>query len=227
LFNDFKWNMPIKDSPNSDLHTVLVCPACDQMLKRPAIPDRHEARCPRCQTVLIDRKHHSIEWCLATALAGLILIFPANIFPILSLKALGLEQSETIFESVKAMYNSGLYFVAGLVLFCAIIIPFIKLVLMAYMSACLLWHQKAPFLAWCMRGYQQLDSWGMLEIYMLGILVSIIKLIDVAAVTPGIGLYSLAGLIIVTILSSTQLDKERFWRRIEQLDKRKWGRSYE
>lgn len=203
-----------------DHNKVLVCPACDLLMENRAVPNRHEAECPRCQTVLISSRHHTFEWTLALAIAGLILFFPANLFPIISLKALGLVQSETIFESVAAMYSNGLYVVAGLVLFSAIIIPFIKLVLMAYLSTCLLFHYPAPFLAWAMRGYQQLDSWGMLEIYMLGVLVSIIKLIDVAAVTPGIGLYSLAALIIVTLLTSTQLDSYRFWRRIEQLERR-------
>jgi paraquat-inducible protein A len=55
---------------------------------------------------------------------------------------------------------------------------------------------------------------------MLGILVSIIKLVDVADVSPGIGLYSLAGLILTTLLASTQLDRHRFWRRIGQLEGR-------
>ncbi|WP_293268701.1 paraquat-inducible protein A [Neptunomonas sp.] len=189
-------------------------------MNRRAMPDRHEAHCPRCHSLIISSKHHSIEWTLALAIAGLILFLPANIFPILTLNTLGLSQSETIFLSVKALYDSQLYAVSALVLMSAIIVPLMKLLLMAYLSACLLFHKPAPLLAWAMRSYQQLDSWGMLEIYMLGILVSIVKLVDVADVTPGIGLYSLTGLIIVTLLTSTQLDKHRFWRRIEQLEKR-------
>jgi paraquat-inducible protein A len=197
-----------------------VCPECDLLLNRRAIPDQHEAHCPRCGSTLISSKHHSIEWTLALAIAGLILFFPANLFPILTLKTLGFSQSETIFSSVKALYDSQLFMVAALVLMAAIIIPLMKILLMIYLSTCLLLHKPAPLLAWAMRSYQQLDSWGMLEIYMLGILVSIVKLIDVADVTPGIGLYSLTGLIIATLLSSTQLDRHRFWRRIEQLEKR-------
>ncbi|SIT07458.1 paraquat-inducible protein A [Neptunomonas antarctica] len=197
-----------------------VCPECDLLLNRCAIPDKHEAHCSRCGSTLISSKHHSIEWTLALAIAGLILFFPANLFPILTLKTLGLSQSETIFSSVKALYDSNLLMVAALVLMAAIIIPLMKILLMLYLSTCLLLHKPAPMLAWAMRSYQQLDSWGMLEIYMLGILVSIVKLIDVADVTPGVGLYSLTGLIIATLLSSTQLDPHRFWRRIEQLEKR-------
>jgi paraquat-inducible protein A len=197
-----------------------ICSECDLLLNRCAVPDQFEAHCPRCQSTLVASKHRSIERTLALAIAGLILFFPANLFPILSLNALGLSQSETIFTSVKALYDSQLYAVSGLVLLSAIVVPFFKLLLLIYLSSCLLIHRPAPLLSWAMKSYQQMDSWGMLEIYMLGILVSIIKLVDVAEVTPGIGLYSLTGLIITTLLTSTQLDKHRFWRRIEQLERR-------
>lgn len=188
------------------------------MMVRGPVPDNHEAHCPRCGFTLISSKHHTIERTLALALAGMILFFPANLFPILSLQALGLTQSETIFSSVKAMYDNELYAVAGLVLFSVMIVPFTKLMILIYLSLALLLHKPLPLLSWAMRSYQHLDAWGMLEIYMLGILVSIIKLIDIADVTPGIGLYSLAGLIVTTLLTSTQLDQQRFWRRIEKLE---------
>lgn len=197
-----------------------VCPECDLLMNRCAVPDKFEAHCPRCESTFITSRHRSVERTLALAIAGLILFFPANLFPILSLKALGMSQSETIFMSVKALYDSELYAVSALVMMSAIIIPLFKLLTMIYLSCCLLFHIPAPLLSWCMKSYQQLDSWGMLEIYMLGILVSIIKLVDVADVSPGIGLYSLAGLILTTLLASTQLDRHRFWRRIGQLEGR-------
>lgn len=212
--------MTDRDSASTQPGKFWVCPECDLLMNRRAIPNRHEAHCPRCKSLIISSKHHSIEWTLALAVAGLILFFPANIFPILTLTTLGLSQSETIFMSVTALYDSHLYAVSALVLMSAIVIPLMKLLLMTYLSSCLLFHKPAPLLSWAMRSYQQLDSWGMLEIYMLGILVSIVKLVDVADVTPGVGLYSLTGLIIVTLLTSTQLDRHRFWRRIEQLEKR-------
>ncbi|WP_051221971.1 paraquat-inducible protein A [Neptunomonas japonica] len=212
--------MTDRDLASTQPGKFWVCPECDLLMNRRAIPNRHEAHCPRCQSLIVSSKRHSIEWTLALALAGLILFFPANLFPILTLTTLGLSQSETIFMSVTALYDSHLFAVSALVLMSAIVVPLMKLLLMAYLSGCLLFHKPAPLLSWAMRSYQQLDSWGMLEIYMLGILVSIVKLVDVADVTPGIGLYSLAGLIIVTLLTSTQLDRHRFWRRIEQLERR-------
>lgn len=208
-------------APDTRAGRFWVCPECDLLLQRRAIPKKHEAHCPRCNSLLIAQKPHSIERTFALSITGLILFFPANLFPILSLQALGFLQSETIFESVKALYNSQLFVVSALVLMSAIVVPLMKLALIAYVSGCLLYHKAAPLLSWSMRSYQQLDSWGMLEIYMLGILVSIIKLVDIAEVTPGIGLWSLSGLILSTLLISTQLDNHRFWRRIEQLGRRR------
>lgn len=210
-------------APHLPPEQALICSECDLLLHRMAVPPHHEARCPRCKSVLTANKPHAIERTFALSISGLVLFFPANLFPTLSLKALGLSQSETIFTSAKALYDNGLVAVAALVMLSAIIVPFAKLALISYVSGCLLYGISAPFLALAMRTYQQIDSWGMLEIYMLGILISIIKLVDIASVSPGIGLYSLAGLIVTTLLISTQLDHHRFWRRIGLLQKRRLG----
>lgn len=200
-------------------HRFWACPECDYLMHQRAVPDKQEANCPRCGYTLVARHHRSVERTLALAITGLILFFPANLFPVLSLQALGLAQQETIFSSVVALYDSRLYAVSALVLMTAIIVPFIKMLLMVYLSASLMFHRRSRGLSWAMRSYQQLDSWGMLEIYLLGVFVSMIKLVDIAEVTPGIGLYSMAALILTTLITSTQLDQHRFWRRIEQLER--------
>ncbi|MFC6671430.1 paraquat-inducible protein A [Marinobacterium aestuariivivens] len=193
---------------------MIACHHCDLLLARPRVPPGHSARCPRCGSTLISARHNSVERTLALAIAGLILFLPANLYPLLSLEALGLRQSQTIFSSAMSLYADGLWLVALLILLFAMLVPLTKLLLLFYVSASLqgggLWRGTALAL----RSYQYLDEWGMLEVYLLGILVSVVKLIDVASVEPGLGVYSLAALILITILSSTMLDRDLFWRLI-------------
>lgn len=196
------------------MDNMIACHECDLLLTRPQVPPGHAAHCPRCGSTLISARVNSIERTLALAIAGLILFVPANVYPLLSLETLGLRQSETIFTSAMSLYSDDLWFVAGLVLLFAILVPLVKLVLLLYVSASLhgggLWRGTALAL----RSYQHLDEWGMLEVYLLGIMVSVVKLSDVATIQPGLGLYSLAGLILVTLLSSTMMDRDLFWRLI-------------
>jgi paraquat-inducible protein A len=62
-----------------------------------------------------------------------------------------------------------------------------------------------------------LDEWAMLEVYMLGIIVAVVKLSSMAELRFGFGLYAFVGLLIITSLLTGSLDKVLFWRRIGQL----------
>lgn len=193
---------------------MIACHDCDLLMPRPNVPEGHFAHCPRCGSTLISARPNSIERTLALSLAGLILFLPANLYPLLSLEALGLRQTETVFSSAMSLYTDGLWLVSLLILLFAIIVPLVKLLLLFYVSASLLGGELWRGTAMAFRSYQHLDEWGMLEVYLLGIVVSVVKLIDVASVEPGLGVYSLTALILITLLSSTMLDRDLFWRLI-------------
>lgn len=199
---------------STDLSHKIACPECDLLLERPVVLRSQTAHCPRCGSRLLNCRHNSIERSLALALAGLILLFPANLFPILSLQILGLHQQQTIFSSAMGLYGDDLGIVALTVLLFAIVVPACKLALLAYVSAALQFNRPWPLLPLAMRYYQHLDEWAMLEVYLIAVLVSIVKLIDIATVHPGVGLYSLAALILITTLSSTLLDRDLYWQLI-------------
>jgi paraquat-inducible protein A len=59
----------------------------------------------------------------------------------------------------------------------------------------------------------------MLEVYMLSIIVACVKLMAIAPLKFGWGLYAFIALIVITTLLTSTLDKQLFWRRIEQLRK--------
>ncbi len=193
------------------MENMIACHDCDLLLERPDVPPGSVAQCPRCGSTLITRSINSIERSLALAIAGLILFVPANLYPLLTLEAVGIRQSQTVFSSAMSLYNDGLWLVALLILLFVILVPLVKLLLLLYVSASLhgtgLW--RGTVLA--LRSYQHLDEWGMLEVYLLGVAVSVVKLIDVAAIEPGLGIYSLVALILVTLLSSTMLNRDLFW----------------
>ena len=65
------------------------------------------------------------------------------------------------------------------------------------------------------RCYQKLNTWGMLEVYMLSLLIAFTKLGDLADVIAGIGLYSFAGLMLVSVFCSVTLDEHEVWDRME------------
>ncbi|MEN8259255.1 MAG: paraquat-inducible protein A, partial [Pseudomonadota bacterium] len=167
------------------MHEVLIaCGECDLLLKALPAEAGSKVRCPRCGHVLAHPQKNSLETCLALSLAGLLLFVPANFLPILTLSVLGKTQTETMVSGVSALYRGGLWWVALLVALCSVVVPLGKLLLMFYVSACLKLGRFPDNLGRSFRCYHQLDTWGMLEVYMLGILVAVVKLKDMADVVP-------------------------------------------
>ena len=194
-----------------------ACHECDLLYKHQEIAPGQAAICPRCHCALYQNKVRSLSRTLAWAITGIILFIPANLFPIIKLKVLGLEQSATLFYGVQSLAKEGHLAVAMLTFLVSIAAPLLKLLLLVLT----LWgvrhppEKQPPFLAKFFRFYHALDAWGMLEVYMLGLLIAFTKLGDIAEVITGIGLYSFAGLMIVSVLCSVTIDKDEIWQRME------------
>ena len=65
------------------------------------------------------------------------------------------------------------------------------------------------------RLYLLLKPWGMLEIFMLVIIVSGFKLIKMASLIPGLSLFAFFGLVFVLALIIVTLDEHLIWERVD------------
>ncbi len=195
---------------------MLACPDCDLLLRKVDIAPGAVSLCPRCGRNLDNPKKDSIDKTLALAMSGLILFIPANFMPIMSLNILGMEGSGSVYTSIIAFFGSGYFFVAAILGLTSLIFPFVKLVLLFTVSICLKIKLYPTFLGNLLRCHHHLDEWGMLEVYMLGILISIIKLHHMAHINYDPGFFCFVGLLIVALSSSSAMDDHLFWELIEK-----------
>ncbi len=203
------------------LEGISACPECDLLLringeKAPGMVEK----CPRCGAVIHDTKKDSLQYILALSLSGLILFPPAMLLPIMKLSVLNLGDSANILQGVSALFRSGFYLVAFIVLLTSAVIPFVKVALLFCLSVCIRFKWFTDFLPPGFRAYLFMDEWGMLEIYMLGILVSIIKLGDIAEISYGIGLYCFVGVLALSLFSSAALSEDQYWDLIEKVNRK-------
>ena len=198
-----------------------ACPECDLLLK-PAQPKLGEkVHCPRCGLLLSRPRKQSIERTFALSIAGFILFFPANLLPMVGLTVLGNANTGILISGVIALYNDGMEAVAIVVFLASILFPLVHLCLSLLISGHLYFNRYHPYLATCMRWMQNLNEWGMLEVYMLGIIVACVKLMALAQLNFGWGLYAFVALLIITTLLTSNLDNVLFWQRIHELRKGK------
>ncbi|MEN8190454.1 MAG: paraquat-inducible protein A, partial [Thermodesulfobacteriota bacterium] len=178
--------------------------------------------CPRCKSLLRKSVENSPEKAFAISLAGLIVFVPAMFMPIMTFSMVGLHGSSNMFDAVWVLFAGGYFFVGIMVLLVSIIFPFLKLSFLFISSLSVFSARISPAGIKTLRWYKHLSEWGMVEVYLLGILVSIIKMYGMAEISYNAGFFCFVGLVLLTIVSSTVTDEEYFWDRIEaQIAKKK------
>src|SRR5262249_21244749 len=58
-------------------------------------------------------------------------------------------------------------------------------------------------------------TWSMLEVMLVGTLVALVKIAELARVIPGVALYTLGGLIVLLAAMQANFDAHEIWQRIE------------
>jgi len=195
---------------------LIACHECDLIHQLGAVPPGGSARCVRCGTALYRPKRDSINRTLALALAGLVLYIIANTNPFLGFK-IGSQVRETILATgIYQLYQQDMKMIATVVLFTVVLVPAIYLVSMLYILVPLQMNLVPRHLARVFRLLGFLKPWGMMEIFMLGILVSAVKLGKMATIIPGAALFAFMALIFVQAAMAVTLDSHLIW---EQLNR--------
>jgi len=200
---------------------LTACPECDLLLKPAAAEIGDKARCPRCGFLLQRPRKQSIERTFALSIAGLILVFPANLMPMIGIKVLGNTKDGTLWSGVITLFAEDMWAVATLVFLSSILFPLLNIILSLLVSGHLFFRKPNRYLAHWMRWLQHIDEWAMLEVYMLGIIVACVKLASSSELKFGFGLYAFVALLIVTGMLASSLDKVLFWQQIGQLRNRR------
>jgi len=194
---------------------LVACHDCDRLARLPALAEGAAAFCPRCGGLLRRRRRNSIERTLALTLAASVLFAVANLFPFLSFQMRGRVTETTLATGVFDLWEQGVEAVALLVGFTAVVAPFAQLALLLYVLlpihvGRIPWQMPRMF-----RLLRRIQPWSMMEVFLVGILVAVIKLLDLADVVPGLALWAFGGLIVVLAGALASLDPEAVWERLE------------
>lgn len=207
---------PIPALPPELSAHATACPECDLILQDVRVPAGSESRCPRCDHVLREGRPNSVMHALLLSAAGLLLIGPAIGMPLLSLSVSGLRQEASLAQAILAMADNGQWEVALIVALCAVIAPLLNLWLLFAVAVALQWRSQTRWLPLLMRLNHFIREWAMLEVFLMGVLVSIVKLKDIAELLPGVGLYCFALLMLCGLLLNTVIDQHELWQTWEQ-----------
>lgn len=198
---------------------LTACPECDCLQREVAVPENGQAECIRCGAELWRNKPASLDRTLAFLMGAAMLFLVANMFPIMRLDAQGLETSSTLAGTAWALHKEGMTSVALLVFVTAVLAPTLEVALMLYLLVPLRMGVVPRGLALAFRVVNAIEPWGMVEVFMLGALVALVKLRHIATVHPGAALYAMAGFIMLLSAAAASFENRALWERVDELRK--------
>ena len=197
---------------------MIACEECDLLQYLPELPPGSKARCPRCGYTVAIQPTDPLDRPLALTIAAAIAFIIAHTTPLMGLSAVGRRSSTTIAGGALEMWQQGEQITAVIVAFCAGIAPGGYIL---FMLTVLLAIRRAPAPQWVgemLRWGRSMQPWSMNEVMILGILVALIKIAELATVEPGIAMYSMGALVVLFAAIMMTTDPREAWERIEWAD---------
>ncbi len=188
----------------------MACDFCGLINEVPALNPGDVAKCVRCHGTLHKCRPDSRARTAAFALAALCFYVPANLYPVLRMEYLARYSENTVWSGVVSLYRSGMFFVAAVVFCASIAVPLLKLVGLLFLV--IRWGPRwQRTRAQIHRWISWLGPWAMLDVFLLAVLVSLVKLKQMATILPAPGIVAFAAMVVLTLLASSSYDTRQIW----------------
>lgn len=195
---------------------IIICPDCDLLLHEKDAAAGYSLACPRCGKTLKKSKRNPVQRTLALSLTGLLLYLPAMMLPLMTFESLGFSDSANVIESIVNFYKNDYYFVSLMVLLSALVLPLLLLSTIFTISFNLYCNRYPRYLRHLFKSYLHCEEWAMVEVYLLGIMITVIKMLDSTEIVYQSGVFCFSALVLISLAISTTIDKNYFWQLIDK-----------
>lgn len=205
---------PAAGAPPDAMHRLIACEYCDAVYERAALAPGQRAECLRCGGALYRESRRAYRRLLPLVVTALILFLISNSYPIVAMDLQGVRTETTLLGAVRALHADRMDLVAALVFATTILFPLSEMLMMCYLLVPMARRHMPPGFDRIVRGIRQTRPWGMIEVFMIGVLVTVVKLSTMAEVLPGVALWSFGALVVV-LAAMLSFDPRALWEYLE------------
>lgn len=189
---------------------LIACHDCDALFRKPRLLGRQSARCPRCGATLYSSASSRLDRICAITVAALVTFIIAQSFPIIELDANGITTESSLFGALVVLWQEDMQVVAVMVFCATVLFPLTEMVALLYVLLPVRRGYIPPGFNLVLRAIQFVRPWGMLEVFMLGVLITIVKMVSLARVIPETALFAFATLTLMFTVVVT-FDSRTLW----------------
>ena len=195
---------------------LVACEECDAVYRRPSLSAGAVARCARCGSTLGRGHLLAVDGQLALSSGALVVFVLANVSDIVTLNLRGVHAEVTLWESVWFTWLSGQEVVALLAGATAFAFPLAVILLRLYVLTPLAAGRRARGFVPAMRALRWMTRWSMVEVFLFGALVAIVKIGGLASVIPGVGIFSF-GMLTLLLAANQAAGLHGIWQHAAKL----------
>ncbi len=196
---------------------LVACPSCDLLYDVSGLRHGEKAGCSRCGNFLTRRRDDGFVKLQSYAIAGLVSLMIGCAFPFLSFKSSGLESVMTLPQMIVQLHEQGRTDLALLVAAFIVVIPAGILLLFLALSSCILRQKYYRWMVSATRLAFHMQSWSMVEVFFIGVLVSLVKIAHMATVVIGLSFWGYGAFSLLFVFAISSLDRLQYWNELDRL----------
>lgn len=192
----------------------VACPQCDLIVDVPRLLGKQVALCPHCHSHLDVADVNNDSKVIAFCIAAMIMLLSSIFYPFISFSSNGITQTITLPDAGRALFNYDSALLGLLIDVSIIVLPMVMLFSLIPLHLGVLKtlpkHIARRLLKWTFA----LETWVMSEIFLIGVLVSMIKIMSLADVSFGASFWAYAGFVVSYIGAFTYMNRARLWNQV-------------
>ena len=192
-----------------------VCHFCDTLHESAPLSEGMAARCQRCGAVLYQNRSASLVRVTAFSIAALILMVVVNAFPFLTMDAASIRTTLNLASAARALIEQGSPVLGIALALFTILSPIAMAGGLIYVCGPLMFGRIAPGAMVVAKWLNKTEPWNMVEVFLLGVIVSLLKLAKVAEVEFGMGFWAFGLLMLCMAAAMAGIDRDELWDRLE------------
>jgi paraquat-inducible protein A len=197
------------------IDTLCECRDCGLIQLLPHVPEGSLSSCHRCDGTLHKSARHTLQLSLACSSIGLFLLALALWLPSANvLMPGGRSATSDLLSGPELLRQAGSWELAIVVVLTLLVLPAFELLAILAMAVAV-WRKSVPgWTRWCFAALPVLSSWAMVEVFMLGAAISLVRLRAWMTVELGPALFALAGVALCSMGIARALDRRALWQRV-------------
>lgn len=197
---------------NTFIENETACDSCDWINTIPPMKSNERLRCARCKHPILTVTKSTKQQLLANSLAAIMLFILSFTYEFLGFSSNGIHQQISLWDCINALLIEHFTVLGAVVSVTLVVLPLIYLASVLFLSIALLTKTKHERITRAiLLSLETIKPWLMVDVFLLGGLVALVKLKSLADVSLGISFWAFAAFTLLLIRTVCFVDKRWLW----------------